>query len=171
MRLKTRLSAIMSIVFLVAGCSTLDTQTTPAPVEEAGQVDNPEQRITVAPVPATRISPPKVALAKPPQAGSALAKLRLAALSEQRAGQYTRAAATLERALRIAPRDAMLWQQLASVRLRQQKWRLAVNMAAKSNALAGDQQALKRKNWLIMAKAHRALGQTAKAKAAMQRAR
>jgi len=170
MIVETRLLAITSIVILLTGCGSLGTQT-PAPVEEPGQADNPEQRITVAPVPATRISPPKIAASQPPQTGSALSKLRLAALSEHRSGNYTRAAATLERALRIAPRDAKLWQQLASVRLRQKKWRLAINMAAKSNALAGDRPPLQRTNWLIMAEAYRALGQTSKAKEAMQRAR
>ncbi len=156
---------------LLAGCGSLETRTTSAPVEEPGQVDKPEERITVAPVPATRIAPAKKPSVASPQAGSALKKLRLAALSQQRSGKHAAAAATLERALRISPRDAMLWHQLAQVRLQQKKWRLAVNMAAKSNALASQQPPLQRKNWLIMGRAYRALGQTAKAKAAMQRAR
>ena len=169
---QTRLMAIIGAVVLMAGCGSLGSRSTPAPVEEAGQqIDNPEQRVTVAPVPATRISPPKIALVAPPQSGSALAKLRLSALSHSKAGKYQSAAATLERALRIAPRDAMVWQQLAAVRLRQKKWRLAVNMAAKSNALAGEQLPVQRNNWLIMAEAYRALGQTAKADEAMKHAR
>ena len=166
-----RLIALISIAMLLAACGSLGSQGTSAPVEEAGQTDNPEQRISVAPVPATRISPPKTASSTSPQAGAALSKLRLAALSQYRSGKHTSAAATIERALRIAPRDAMLWQQLARVRLQQKKWRLAINMAAKSNALAGDRSAVQRNNWLIMAEAYRALGQTDKAEAAMQRAR
>ncbi|MCK4744285.1 MAG: tetratricopeptide repeat protein [Sulfuriflexus sp.] len=165
MMLQARLFAIIGISLLVAACGSRGTL---APVE--GE-DNPAERITVAPVPATRIAPPKKALSAPPQAGSALSKLRLAALSQHRAGKYTRAAATLERALRIAPRDAMLWQQLATVRLRQKKWRLALNMAAKSNALAGEQRTIRQTNWLIMAEAYRALGQPDKAKEIMQRRR
>lgn len=162
---------VIGISLILVGCGALNTRTTPAPVDEPGQLDKPEERITVAPVPATRIAPTEKPLANARQSGSALKKLRLAALSQQRSGKYTSAAATLERALRISPRDAKLWQQLAEVRLQQKKWRLAVNMAAKSNALASLQPPLQRKNWLIMAKAYRALGQTAKAKAAMQRAR
>jgi len=165
MMLQARLFAIMAVSLLVAACGSRGTL---APVE--GE-DNPAERITVAPVPATRLEPPKKALSTPPQAGSALTKLRLAALSQYRSEKYTSAAATLERALRIAPRDAMLWQQLAAVRLRQKKWRLALNMAAKSNALAGEGHALQRTNWQIMAEAYRALGQTDKAREIMQRAR
>ncbi len=162
---------VIFMSFLLAACGTLGSRATSAPVDEPGQVDNPEQRITVAPVPATRIAPAEKPLAASPQSGSALKKLRLAALSQQRSGKYARAAATLERALRISPRDAMLWHQLAQVRLQQKKWRLAVNMAAKSNALAAAQPPLQHKNWLIMARAYQALGQTSKAKAAMQHVR
>jgi len=170
--MQTRFIAVISTLLLLAGCGSLGSRTTPAPVEEAGsKVDNPEQRITVAPVPATRISPPKIALAAPAQSGSAVAKLRLSAKSQAKAGKYTIAAATLERALRIAPRDAMVWQQLAVVRLRQKRWKLALNIAAKSNALAGGQRPVQRNNWLIMAEAYRGLGQTGKAEAALQRAR
>jgi len=163
------IAVMMSL--LLAGCGSLGSRSTPAPVDEPGQVENPEERITVAPVPATRIAPTEKPLASSPQTGSATTKLRLAALSQQRAGKYTHAAASLERALRISPRDAKLWHQLAQVRLSQKKWRLAVNMAAKSNALATQQPPLQRKNWLIMATAYRELGQISKARDAMQRAR
>ena len=161
----------MAVSFSLAGCGSLGSRATPAPVDEPAQIDKPGERITVAPVPATRIEPTQKPLAASPQSGSALKKLQLAALSQQRSGKYTTAAATLERALRISPRNAMLWHQLAQVRLKQKKWRLAVNMAAKSKALARQQPNLQRENWLIMAKAYRALGQTSKAKAAIQHLR
>jgi len=164
----TRLVFIIGTVLLIAGCGSLGTQ---APVEEGGHVDKPEERIIVAPIPATRISPPKTPLSTPAQSVGAVSKLSLVALSEYRSGKYTNAAATLERALRIAPRNASIWNQLATVRLQQKKWRLALNMAAKSNALAVNQEQLQRQNWLIMAKAYRALGQIDKADEAMQRTR
>jgi len=162
---------VVMMSLLLTGCGSLGSRSTPAPVDEPGQVDKPEERITVAPIPATRIAPTEKPLATSPQTSSATTKLRLAALSQQRAGKYTHAAASLERALRISPRDARLWHQLAQVRLSQKKWRLAVNMAAKSNALATQQASLQRKNWSIMARAYRELGLTSKANDAMQRAR
>jgi len=174
-RFKNNLVLAITLPLLLAGCGSLGSRATPAPVEEPGQVDKPEERITVAPIPATRIAPPEKTSPAPaaasPQSGSALKKLQLAALSQERSGQYTQSAATLERALRISPSDATLWHQLAEVRLKQQKWRLAINMAAKSNALAASQPALQRKNWLVMATAHHALGETSKGKAAFERAR
>jgi len=169
--LKVQLVAAMGISLVLVGCGSLGSRATPAPVEDPSQVGNPEQRVIVAPVPATRIAPTEKPHARSAQSGSALKKLRLAALTQQRSGKYAGAAATLERALRISPRDAKLWHQLAQVRLEQHKWRLAVNMAAKSNALASNQPPLQRKNWLIMAKAYAALGQKSKAKAARQRAK
>lgn len=161
---------LMIMLMILTGCSAMGSRTLPAPVEEPGQVVDKSVAVP-SPPPATTIERAPKPYSLPPPSGSALNKLRLAALSQQRAGKYGRAAATLERAIRISPRDAMLWHQLASVRLEQQKWRLAINMAAKSNALAADKPPLQRKNWLIMARAYRALGQTSKARDAMQRAR
>lgn len=75
-------------------------------------------------------------------------------------GRAAHAAATLERALRIAPRNAGLWQQLAEVRLQQGQWHLAENMAAKSNLFAGDDRQLQALNWKLIASANRAQGRT-----------
>lgn len=155
------LAIVVPVLF--SACGSLNTRGTPAPVEEPGQVSKPDVITSVTSVP-TIGSTIK-------QKSPALKKLRLTALSQQRSGNYARSAATLERALRISPRDAPLWHQLADVRLQQKKWRLAVNMAAKSNALAAQQPSLQRKNWLIMAKAYRGLGQIRKANDAMHRAR
>ncbi|MEJ2154345.1 MAG: tetratricopeptide repeat protein [Desulfobacteraceae bacterium] len=47
------------------------------------------------------------------------------------------ARANLERAVRIEPRNPLLWQELARVQLEQGQYRQAENMAAKSNTLAG----------------------------------
>ncbi|MEN8215304.1 MAG: tetratricopeptide repeat protein [Pseudomonadota bacterium] len=58
--------------------------------------------------------------------------------------QFERAAALLERALRIAPNNPNIWSQLAEVRLTQQNWKRAIDLAQKSNALAGSDNALLR---------------------------
>lgn len=63
------------------------------------------------------------------------------------------AVAALERALRLAPEDAVLWSRLAEMRLRKKDFAVAENLAAKSNALAGDQRLLRYRNWLIIAEA------------------
>ena len=52
-------------------------------------------------------------------------------------GKTEQAVATIERALRIEPKNALLWHQLAAARMQQQQWQQAIVMARKSNALAG----------------------------------
>jgi Tfp pilus assembly protein PilF len=69
-----------------------------------------------------------------------------------------RAAATLERALRIDPQDPYSWHRLASLRLRQDRPAQAEALARKSNLLAGEDPALRARNWKIVAVALRETG-------------
>jgi Tfp pilus assembly protein PilF len=78
-------------------------------------------------------------------------------------GQTEKAAATIERALRIEPKNALLWHHLAVVRMQQQQWQQAIVMARKSNALAGNNKQLKSDNWGIIAAAYDSLGDKKKA--------
>ena len=78
-------------------------------------------------------------------------------------GQSEKAAATIERALRIEPRNALLWHRLAVVRLQQQQWQQAIAMARKSNALAANNHKLKSKNWSVIATAYDRVGNKQKA--------
>jgi tetratricopeptide (TPR) repeat protein len=97
--------------------------------------------------------------------------LRAQAERQRQAGDYAGAAATLERALRIQPQDARLWNRLARVRMEQGLHSQAANLAARSNALAGEQPDLKRDNWSIIATARRQAGDTAGAAEAERKAR
>ena len=81
-------------------------------------------------------------------------------------GQSDKAAATIERALRIEPRNALLWHRLAVIRLQQQQWQQAIAMARKSNALAAANTKLKSDNWGVIADAYEHLGNKQKAKEA-----
>jgi Flp pilus assembly protein TadD len=71
-------------------------------------------------------------------------------------GQLETAAQTLERGLRIAPKNASLWSHLATVRLQQHRYGQALALAAKSNTLAGGNSTLMRRNRLIIEEAQRA---------------
>ena len=78
------------------------------------------------------------------------------AADQRAAGQLVAAAGSLERALRIEPRNPVLWNQLAHVRLEQKQYHLASGLAAKSNALAvSEDLALRQDNQAIIAKARR----------------
>jgi len=65
---------------------------------------------------------------------------------QEQAGQPEKAAAVIERALRIDPKNAELWHRLALLRLQQGQYSLAASLAAKSNALAANNPTLQRKN-------------------------
>lgn len=86
------------------------------------------------------------------------------------AGEYLRATASLERAIKIKPQSALLWHRLADVRLRQGELGQAVALAAKSNALAVDDRALQAKNWRLIAAVHEQRGETVAAARAQRRA-
>lgn len=76
----------------------------------------------------------------------------------------------LERALRVAPEDPVLWSRLAEMRLRQEDFAVAENLAAKSNALAGDRRLLRYRNWLLIAEARKRRGDEEGAREAREEA-
>ncbi|MBL4671884.1 MAG: tetratricopeptide repeat protein [Arenicella sp.] len=85
---------------------------------------------------------------------------RLVAIAgdQRRVGNWESAASSLERALRIEPRNGRLWSRLAQVRYDQKAWQKAIQLAAKSNTLSGGNSNLLRQNWVLMANSHDALG-------------
>jgi len=87
------------------------------------------------------------------------------------AGQISAAAADLERALRIEPRNPVLWHELAHLHLQEGDYRQAESLAARSNSWAGVNRALLALNWRIIAEARSNLGDDSGAQAALARAR
>lgn len=61
-------------------------------------------------------------------------------------GNPEAAAGSLERALRMEPKNPWLWHRLAELKLGQGHWRLAIALAQKSNSLSADHPALRRAN-------------------------
>lgn len=110
-----------------------------------------------------------VASPKPSQNTAVLALLDQAQM-QGAAGQLEAAGASLERALRIEPRNPVLWHELAQVRLDQGQYRQAENLAAKSNALAGADKRLRSENWRIIGEARSRLGNSQGAQTAFERA-
>lgn len=131
---------------------------------------------TVSPPPASPAPAPRVVAYAPPPppapslppAADALAKQ---AEQQRQGGDYVGAAATLERALRIEPQEAYLWNRLARVRMEQGHYSQAGDLASRSNALSRDQVQLKQDNWSMIAVARRSAGDSAGAMEAEQKAR
>jgi predicted Zn-dependent protease len=76
----------------------------------------------------------------------------------QSEGDIAGAVASIERALRIEPRNAYLWNRLAHLRLDQGQGKRAAELAAKSTSLAGADAKLKIENWRMIAKVKRSSG-------------
>jgi len=162
---------------LRAGAQPAASPSSPSPQPSASVAAKPAAQArsaAVAPEPPAAPPAPEVTEAAPADQGHAATPadaLRAQAERQRQSGDYAGAAATLERALRIQPQDARLWNRLARVRMEQGLHSQAANLAARSNALAGDQSDLKRDNWSIIATARRQAGDMAGAAEAERQAR
>ena len=116
------------VVLLIAGCAS-----TPEP----GRAPAPVEQVPPAPPAGTRET-------------TAVAALMESARTDASAGKLPSAAASLERALRIEPRNPRLWQQLARVRLQQGDFAQAESLAARSNSFAGSDSSLRAENQRII---------------------
>lgn len=86
------------------------------------------------------------------------------------AGRQGASAASLERAIKIEPGNAWLWHRLAQTRLKQNQPAEAASIAARSNSLAGNDDALRARNWRLIATVHQLRGESVAAKAAQRKA-
>jgi len=100
----------------------------------------------------------------------AVAGLLDGARTDAAAGRLANAAASLERALRIEPRNPRLWQELARVRLKQGDYAQAESTAARSNSWAASDNGLRAENWRLIAHAREARGDAEGARAALEAA-
>jgi Flp pilus assembly protein TadD len=81
-----------------------------------------------------------------------------AANRQKQAGQLPAAAASLERALRIEPRNPETWYQLAVVRFRQGHLDQAEQLARKAETLAGGDNRVRARSWRLIAAAREQAG-------------
>jgi Tfp pilus assembly protein PilF len=120
------------LLLLIAGCATVEQ---PAPAPE-----------------------PQAPASKPTTENVAVAGLMDTARADMAANRLGSAAATIERALRIEPRNPRLWQELARVRLKQGEYGQAESTAARSNSFARSDTALRAENQRIIEQARSASG-------------
>ena len=85
-------------------------------------------------------------------------------------GQREAAGASLERALRIEPRNAWLWHELAQLRHAQGQYAQAISLAQKSNSFAGSDRRLQAWNWRVIGNARVAQGNTSAGEQALKHA-
>lgn len=160
--LRTSLMGVV-VILLFSGCSTVRGFGAPIQERETGTEDRQinESGVSVTPYPGTagdgtqrspeQISGPPPEKPLPPN--SAVIALLGTAGEQTRSGKLDGAAASLERALRIEPRNPEIWHRLAAVRLQQGQYDQAISLATKSSSLAGSNQDLITRNQQIITQA------------------
>ena len=178
------LISFLIILLFLAGCTSSPfSERQPAQVEDrsssvkelpASKSAEIEQKPVSAPVevPVKEI-PVEVPEAKPLQEKSNPAVVALLDNADQytATGQNSRAIASLERAIRIDPKNPVLWNRLGYLHLQEKNWVQAIAMAKKSNVLAVHDHSLQARNWQIIARARDALGDSAGSDQAMEMVR
>jgi len=112
---------------------------------------------------------PQVPRAAKPDTDSATLALLQQSQRAQSAGSMIEAIAYTERAIRISPRQADLWNRLASLELANGQPGSAIQYANKALTLAGERTDWQRQSWLIIADAKDAQGDHAGAVAIRER--
>lgn len=122
------------------------------------------------PAPAPRALTPFVPIEPTVSLSPVVGALVSAAKQNSQAGDLDSAAASIERAIRIEPRNATLFYKLALLRIKQAKPRLAEDLAKKSALLASTDNTLKKHCWLLIAHAREIQQDFAGAKEAREKA-
>jgi tetratricopeptide (TPR) repeat protein len=125
----------------------------PPPLPEERQLPTPQPK----PQPVPQVEPIRQV---PKETDTIAADFSRQAENQLGQGRPDLATATLERGMRAAPKSAMLWSQLAEIKLEQQQYQQARSLAAKSNSLAGSDMTIIQKNhWIIEEALKRAAAQ------------
>ncbi|WP_018877760.1 tetratricopeptide repeat protein [Thioalkalivibrio sp. ALE28] len=153
-------AGVFALALVLAACATPAPRDAGAPAPDAT-----ERAVDEDPAQEKRDTPERE---RDPTPGAAL-QLAQQAESARQAGDTARAEQRLERALRIAPRDAGLWHQMAALRLEQGRHEQAERLAERSLRLAGGtDRELGLKNWRVILAAREALGDAAGAEEARE---
>lgn len=172
-----RLALAGSIVVWLTGCASVSPPGTPT--SQPTEPGRPQEQATAGSAPPSAVpsavaQPSDTATPLPAEAGSetvvpappvssnrAVVALLERARQEAGSGRRESAGASLERALRIEPRNAWLWHELARLRLTQGQYAQAVSLSRKSNSLAVRERTLQALNWHLIADARIAQGDPA----------
>ena len=152
---KNKFILISFFLVFISGCSNMSNQT--------------PQTVTV--IDRSEAGQAVIKTKRDPQQTSAIDKLMLDAKQWREQGQYVKAAAVLERALRIKPRNPFIWSQLAELRYSQKQYRQAESLALRSNQYAGNDISLKQSNWALIANARDKQGNKAGSIAARKKSK
>ena len=154
---------LLGLLLLLAGCGEPIRQ--PFSSRPPAVVARPEAKPHPVPRPAgqPKASSAQSALLAPP----AMALLDQAGEQADQ-GDLDGAVATLERAIRIQPKNPRLWHRMGELRLYQEKPLLAIDLAKKSLSLAQGDKKIIQGNWALIAEAKKRMGDPAGAAEALR---
>ncbi|MEZ5584600.1 MAG: tetratricopeptide repeat protein [Candidatus Competibacteraceae bacterium] len=135
-----------------------------APIEPPPPEPTPPPAPTPPPQPVRPVEPQPAQISR--EGNQAVVALLDSAANYVDGGEWDKAGAALERALRIEPKNAGIWHDLAQIRLQQRQYQQAESLAAKSNSLSGTNNNIKARNWRLIAVSRRAAGNSSGADAA-----
>lgn len=189
---RSSLLLVPALLLLLAGCASVTTpppaqvtkpdaipeNTAPqvtAPQAETPRVETPQVETPQGPTPQVELPQSSGAgiitapVPEPVESGNPaiIALLNQARLDNQ-AGKREAAGASLERALRIEPRNPWLWQELAQLRLAQGQYAQGIALARKSISFAGQERRLQALNWRVIGNALVAQGNSSEAEQAFK---
>ncbi|GGX55648.1 hypothetical protein [Saccharospirillum salsuginis] len=145
--------ALMLSGLILVGCATQSSD--PFRPDTGGKPESPAR---------TETSEPAM------DSGDVVAGLRREAWEQQAVGEWEAAAGLLERALRIDASKAELYHQIAEVRLGQERFAEAEQVAAKGLSLVADDPELEASLWRATAQARSGQGDMSGAREARERA-
>jgi tetratricopeptide (TPR) repeat protein len=167
---KDRLIAGVAVMLLSA-CSTGIRLPPSSPPSVPPQTPDSIPSLPPAGAESTRTLPPPTrdeAVALPLSPAAATLLVQASTQRDQR--QFDAAAATLERALRLAPTHPEPWLALAAVRLEQQRPEDAEGLARRALSLGGGVRSVRQRAWSLIAQARQARGDMPGAQEARARA-
>ncbi len=169
-------AAAMAVSILLYGCAT-EPVTRPTPVKEKAApapsrgAESQSTAREEQPVPQAQPRTMSMAASTAAPSDPAVVALLATARKQAAAGELAAAAASLERALRIEPKNPWTWYQLGIVRFRQGRLAQAEQFARKSDALAGANSDIRARSWRLIALVRESQGDHAGARMARETAK
>jgi tetratricopeptide (TPR) repeat protein len=167
---KTLLAGLMLLTAL-GGCTLPPPYQPPKPVPAPTIPEPAPVETKPAPPPApVEQPPPPPPPAREPTLNPASRALIAQSQSQAAARNYSAAAGSLERALRIEPENPLLWIELGKVRQAEGNFVQAENMGRKAVSMASSAPKARSAAWLLISESYRSRGRNSEAEEAKAKA-
>lgn len=164
--------ALLAASLAIGGCAApQSSRPPPQPVPVPPSQDTPvETRPGTPPTSVEEPQPLPETVVPEPTLGAASRALVNQAQIQLASKNYAVAASSIERALRIEPRNPLLWIELGKVRQAEGNYVQAENMARKAVATSVNAPRARSAAWALIAESYRARGRNTEAREAQVRA-